>query len=171
MIFFRARPVGGELEAGDDAADAKVFPTDEIPLLPFRTHREMIAQWLAQRGEYKDAHLPLSERPDFTIRPAEAADANEIMALLHLIPANRSLTRDAWREVYQRFREAAGIEVFVAVDRADAADHHWFCSALGDARADGRARLDQRHCRAANVSAAGNWHGAAGSGDEAGRTK
>jgi ADP-ribose pyrophosphatase YjhB (NUDIX family)/ribosomal protein S18 acetylase RimI-like enzyme len=114
MICFRARPVGGELHAGDDAADARVFPLDEIPLLPFRTHREMMAQWLAQRGEHKqDAH-PV-ERPDFTIRPAESADANEIMALLHLIPANRGLTRDDWREIYQRFREAEGIAVFVAV--------------------------------------------------------
>ena len=118
MIFFRARPVGGELKAGDDAADARVFPLDEIPLLPFRTHREMMAQWLAQRGAHQDGARPVElERPDFTIRPAEAADANEIMALLHLIPANRSLTRDDWREIYQRFREAAGIEVFVAVER------------------------------------------------------
>ncbi len=115
MIFFRARPVGGELRAGDDAADARIFPPDQVPLLPFRTHREMMAQWLAHHGEYQNGAHPV-ERTDFTIRPAEAADANEIMALLHLIPANRTLLRDDWREVYQRFREAQGIEVFVAVD-------------------------------------------------------
>ncbi len=116
MIFFRARPIGGALRAGDDAADAQVFAPGEIPLLPFRTHREMMAQWLAHHSEFKDDAHPL-ERPDFTIRPADAADANEIMALLNLIPANRSLSRDEWREVYQRFRESSGIEVFVAVDR------------------------------------------------------
>jgi 8-oxo-dGTP diphosphatase len=115
MIFFRARPVGGELRAGDDAADARVFPPDQTPLLPFRTHREAMAQWLATHGEPSSA-APLIEA-DFTVRPAEAADANEIMALLHLIPANRDLPRDVWREVVQRFRESPGLEVFVALDR------------------------------------------------------
>lgn len=115
MIFFRARPVGGALRAGDDAADARVFPAAEVPLLPFRTHREAMAQWLAGQGEHKNGAVSVAHN-DFIIRPAEAADANEIMALLHLIPANRSLSRDEWREVYQRFREAMDIEVFVAVD-------------------------------------------------------
>ncbi|HVU10609.1 MAG TPA: GNAT family N-acetyltransferase [Phototrophicaceae bacterium] len=115
MIFFRARPVGGALKAGDDAVDAKVFAPDQIPLLPFRTHREMMAQWLAHRGEHHNGAPPI-QPTEFVIRPAEAADANEIMALLHLIPANRGLTRDDWRAVYQRFREATSIETFVAVD-------------------------------------------------------
>jgi 8-oxo-dGTP diphosphatase len=117
MIFFRAQPIGGELRAGDDAEDVRVFPVDEIPLLPFRTHREAIAQWLARHREHHDGAAAPVERGEFTIRLAETADANEIMALLHLIPANRTLTRDDWRGVYQRFREAEGIEVFVAVDR------------------------------------------------------
>src|SRR4051812_46767375 len=115
MIFFRARPVGGELRAGDDAEDARVYLPDEMPLLPFRTHREMMAQWLAHHGEHPNGSQPV-EPPDFTIRLAEAADAHEIMALLHLIPANRALTRDDLREIIQRFREANGLEVFVAVD-------------------------------------------------------
>ncbi len=117
MIFFRARPVGGELRAGDDAADARVIQPEELPLLPFRTHREAMAQWLAMQGKPSDApHLAVAQA-DFTVRPAEAADTNEIMALLHLIPANRDLSRDDWREAAQRFREAPGLEVFVAVDR------------------------------------------------------
>jgi ribosomal protein S18 acetylase RimI-like enzyme len=33
-----------------------------------------------------------------------------------LIPANRSLTREDWREIIQRFTEASGLEVFVAAD-------------------------------------------------------
>ena len=117
MIFFRARPVGGDLHAGDDSADARVFPPDQMPLLPFRTHREMMAQWLAKHSEPEDGAAVPAEPGAFAVRLAEAADANEIMALLHLIPANRKLARDDWREIYQRFREAEGIEVFVAVDR------------------------------------------------------
>lgn len=120
MIFFRARPVGGELRAGDDAADARVILPDDMPLLPFRTHREAMAQWLAAygtpNGSMPPPHLAV-EQADFAVRPAEAADTNEIMALLHLIPANRDLSRDDWREAAQRFRESPGLEVYVAVDR------------------------------------------------------
>ncbi|HYO87513.1 MAG TPA: GNAT family N-acetyltransferase [Candidatus Limnocylindrales bacterium] len=118
MVFFRARPTGGTLAAGDDAAEARVFPSDELPVLPFRTHREAAAQWLARQegssGQPNEAHTPTSGR-GFIIRPAELGEANEVLALLALIPANRELSRDTWREVAQRFREPAGMEVFVAV--------------------------------------------------------
>lgn len=126
MIFYRARPIGGELRAGDDAGEVRVFLPHEIPLLPFRTHREMVAQWLARHAMRTQADSiagkPGADRAGevddpFDIRPAEAGDANEIMALLSLIPANRNLTRDQWRDVYLRFREQAGLEVFVAVTR------------------------------------------------------
>lgn len=119
MIFYRARPVGGELRAGDDADEARVFLPEELPLLPFRTHREMIAQWLERRAKGELAVGRTVERPDFVIRPAELADAHQIMALLGLIPANRELPRDTWHEVYQRFRESAGLEVFVAEARQE----------------------------------------------------
>ncbi len=118
MIFFRAHPVGGVLKGGDDAADARVFQPEEMPLLPFRTHREMMAQWLAQHSARKTGSLPVATG-EFTIRPAEATDTNEVIALLNLIPANRSLTREDWRAVAQRFRESSDVEVIVAVDRLD----------------------------------------------------
>jgi len=119
MIFYRARPVGGELKAGDDADDAKVFTPEELPLLPFRTHREMIAQWLERRANGESASKRHIERAEFIIRPAEFSDANEIMALLGLIPANRELPREEWRDVFQRLRESAGLEVFVAEARQE----------------------------------------------------
>lgn len=120
MVFFRARAVGGELCAGDDAADARVFLPEEMPLLPFRTHREAMAEWLArfapgvQGAVHEDDH---EEHADFSIRPAEASDVQEIMALLHLIPANRDLKPDDWRTIQQRFRESDTVQVFVAVDQ------------------------------------------------------
>jgi ADP-ribose pyrophosphatase YjhB (NUDIX family)/ribosomal protein S18 acetylase RimI-like enzyme len=117
MIFFRARPVGGELKGGDDASEAKVFQPSEIPLIPFRTHREAVAQWLARQQLPPSAEMQpeIGEHPGFSIRPAEASDAQEIMALLELIPANRTIARDDWREIFQRFRELDSIKVFVAV--------------------------------------------------------
>jgi len=46
IIFHRARPVGGRLQAGDDAQDARVFMPDSFPEpLAFRTHRQAIARW------------------------------------------------------------------------------------------------------------------------------
>jgi ADP-ribose pyrophosphatase YjhB (NUDIX family)/ribosomal protein S18 acetylase RimI-like enzyme len=125
MIFFRLHPIGGALKAGDDATDAKLFKPEELPLLPFRTHREMVALWLESqtRGDgsatdtlnrHGEKHVV---RADFITRPAEAADANELIALLALIPANRDLTRDQMREAYQRFRESDSIHVYVAEAR------------------------------------------------------
>jgi 8-oxo-dGTP diphosphatase len=117
IIFFRARPVGGELRAGDDASDARVFRIEEMPALPFRTHREAMAQYLRERSELGEggmAHPHDTEGADFVIRPAETADVEELMALVHLIPANRALTREQLGEVTLRIREANGVEVFVA---------------------------------------------------------
>ena len=122
MIFFRARPIGGELRAGDDASEARVFRIDELPTLPFRTHREAMAQYLRERA-HEDNQPPAiprdhdEEGADFIIRPVEATDIDEMMALLHLIPANRELTRDQWRDVMLRLREGNGVEVFVAQAR------------------------------------------------------
>jgi ADP-ribose pyrophosphatase YjhB (NUDIX family)/GNAT superfamily N-acetyltransferase len=118
MIFFRARPVGGTLLGGDDASEAAVFQPSEIPLIPFRTHREAVAQWLGRQqlpSMAEQVHSADGEPPGFSIRAAEAGDAQEIMALLELIPENRTLVRDSWHEIDQRFRESDSIKVFVAV--------------------------------------------------------
>jgi 8-oxo-dGTP diphosphatase len=138
IIFYRAKPVGGTLQGGDDAAEARVFQPGEIPRMPFRTHREVMAEWLAQNNP----QTPASETPyrvlmghedgklgdpdeyyqegqqeqEFVIRSAEARDDDEIMALLALIPANRQLSNDEWQEITLRFRESAGFEVFVAAE-------------------------------------------------------
>lgn len=119
MIFFRARPVGGELRGGDDASEARVFQPSEIPLIPFRTHREAVAQWLARQHlpstSAEQVHSGDGELPGFLIRSAEASDAQEILALLELIPENRQLVRETWHDIEQRFRESDTIKVFVAV--------------------------------------------------------
>ncbi len=129
MIFYKARPVGGILQGGDDATEAKVFLMGSIPRLPFRTHRETIAQWQHHQPQHNvsstQANAPEDESDsdttvrDFDIRPAEAADVEEIRALLAMIPANYNLSDDEWREITLRFREPAGFEVFVAVSRQE----------------------------------------------------
>ena len=120
MIFFRGRAVGGELRGGDDASEAAVFQPGSIPRLPFRTHREAIAHWLAQRQSGGlHAADPQLDKQDFVIRPAEPGDADELMGLLALIPANRSLPREERPQIAFRLREATGLEVFVAQSRQE----------------------------------------------------
>lgn len=120
MIFFRARAVGGTLQGGDDASEAAVFQPGSIPRLPFRTHREAIAHWLAQRqnGGLRSAD-PHLDKQDFIIRPAEPTDADDLFGLLALIPANRALPRDERPQIVFRLREATGLEVYVAQSRHD----------------------------------------------------
>lgn len=117
IIFFRLRPTGGELRGGDDATEARVFQPHELPVLPFRTHREAVAQWLEehqrQTGEMQAVTRKPRRRP-FLIRPAETSDAEDIMGLLALIPTYRDLTVEAQHEILWRFREANGFEIFVA---------------------------------------------------------
>ncbi|RMF81393.1 MAG: GNAT family N-acetyltransferase [Chloroflexi bacterium] len=118
IIFFRMRPVGGQLRAGDDANDVRVFKPDAIPVLPFRTHRETISEWLLQQqnDSPSSAH---KQAPEFIIRPAEARDLEDISGLLALIPANRNLSQAEWQAFEQRFYEAPGVEVFVAAARQE----------------------------------------------------
>ncbi len=113
MIFYRARPVGGALAAGDDASDVRVFQPSELPVLPFRTHREMIAQWLEQRGLPRAAHT--SPRAEVQMRLATEPDLDEVQALLELIPSNRLLSAADWQRVRWRILEGDTVEVYVAI--------------------------------------------------------
>ncbi|MCA9883932.1 MAG: GNAT family N-acetyltransferase [Anaerolineae bacterium] len=113
MIFYRMRPVGGQLTAGDDAIEARVFQPDELPLLPFRTHREMIAEWLESLDGVA-GDTPKRKPADIRIRIAEAGDMDQILGLLALIPQNRQLTDADWAAVRIRILESPLVEVYVA---------------------------------------------------------
>lgn len=117
IIFYRARPVGGTLRGGDDAIEAKVFLPDEIPPMPFRTHREALVGWLARFGQPVVEQGEMQDSPAFIIRRAGDNDAQAVIELLRLIPANQGLTDDDWRAAMLRMRESAMLEVFVAETR------------------------------------------------------
>ncbi len=114
MIFYRMRPIGGQLQAGDDAIDAKVFAPDELPILPFRTHREMVAEWLDKYSDFIGRESQQTTPPEFMIRLAKDSDLDEVLALLGMIPQNWNLTQDEWKAIVLRFREVSTVEVFVA---------------------------------------------------------
>ena len=46
FILYRARLVGGELKAGDDADEAEFFGPGELPDLAFASTRDAIRRWL-----------------------------------------------------------------------------------------------------------------------------
>jgi len=113
MIFYRMRPVGGNLQAGDDAADVAVFQPAELPVLPFRTHREMVAEWLEKYADHS-GEKPQHKKATIQIRHFARHDMDEVLALLALIPANRHLSAQQWQAIQLRLLEAATVEVFVA---------------------------------------------------------
>jgi ADP-ribose pyrophosphatase YjhB (NUDIX family) len=46
VVFYRARPISGTLQAGDDASDAKLFPFRQLPDLAFESHVRALDRWL-----------------------------------------------------------------------------------------------------------------------------
>jgi 8-oxo-dGTP diphosphatase len=110
VIFYRARPVGGKLRAGDDAQDVGVFPPDALPeKLAFRTHREVLARWARSRSP--EFHADLS---GVVIREARAEDEARVMELLPLIPSNANMGPAEVQAAAQRFRESLAMDVLVA---------------------------------------------------------
>lgn len=92
MLFYRARPVGGALVAGDDAGEAQIVMPADLPLLPFRTHREMIAAWVA------DHHPAIDDGAPYLVREARSDDAHQLGGLLAMTPPYRAGTREAMRD-------------------------------------------------------------------------
>jgi len=110
IIFYRARPVGGELRAGDDAQDVGIFPPDGLPEpLAFRTHREVIARWVRSRSPEFRARLP-----GIIIREARPEDKETVLRLLQLVPGNTGMTPEQRVAAAQRFRESPALDVLVA---------------------------------------------------------
>jgi len=110
IIFYRARHVGGELRAGDDAQDVGVFPIDALPeKLAFRTHREVLARWAHSRSP--EFHADVSS---IVIREARVEDEARVLGLLPLIPSNANMSPVEMQAAAQRFRESLTMDVLVA---------------------------------------------------------
>jgi len=121
IIFYRAKPIGGNLRPGDDAIGAEVFSPEKLPHdLAFRTHREVLTRWAGLRGitpsfasTGKDV-FPLT--PDLLIRKAQSKDEEAIFNMLPLIPANKDLSKNELLAARIRFQEVGSFEVLVADD-------------------------------------------------------
>ena len=110
IIFYRARPAGGELAAGDDAQDVRVFLPGALPdEVAFRTHREVLAHWV--KTATRDS---VAEAAGVLIREAGHQDEARLLELLLLIPANAGFSPAEVQAAAQRFHENPGLEVVVA---------------------------------------------------------
>ena len=50
-LAFTARIAGGDLEAGDDAEDARFFPMDDLPdPIAFEDHRRVVSRYIRESG-------------------------------------------------------------------------------------------------------------------------
>jgi ADP-ribose pyrophosphatase YjhB (NUDIX family)/predicted GNAT family acetyltransferase len=60
LILYSAHTTGGELRAGDDAADVRAFSSEELPhddQIAFRTHRQALHDWRRARAiVYREAN-------------------------------------------------------------------------------------------------------------------
>ncbi len=120
VIFYTVRVVGGELRAGDDAEEVRVFPLDGLPdKVAFRTHRQVLAR-LRHRAAIREGQLTASHSDfpspiaDVTVCHARPEHLPAVLALLRLIPANSSLSDADLQVVARRLREGIGLEVLAA---------------------------------------------------------
>jgi ADP-ribose pyrophosphatase YjhB (NUDIX family) len=58
---------GGELQAGSDALDAKIFPWDQLPDICFDNDRQIIAEWIAGHHGTIDKPSNFRQRSTFTL--------------------------------------------------------------------------------------------------------
>ena len=93
IIFYRAKPISGQLAPGDDACETGIFAPNQLPFnVAFRTHRAALSRWAGLHGEVagfaspKDEVYPLA--PNLLIRRAQFEDENAIIDLLTMIPAD-----------------------------------------------------------------------------------
>jgi 8-oxo-dGTP diphosphatase len=119
IVFYRARPIGGELRPGDDAAETAVFAPDALPAdLAFRTHRTVLSRWAGLRGAATPFIAPPDEfhplAPEVLIRKARRDDEKKILSLLPLIPANEGMSDEELRAAGLRLRESTALDVLVA---------------------------------------------------------
>ena len=124
IIFYRAKPIGGKLIPGDDAAEARIFAPDALPVdVAFRTHRAALARWAGLSGAVATFSAPKDEAyllaPDLLIRRSRSDDEARILRLLKLIPANHDLSEGEIHAARLRFRESTSLDVLVAENQGE----------------------------------------------------
>ena len=126
IIFYLARPTNpADLQAGDDASEAAFFLPADLPVIAFRTHREVLARWLLQRHEPGLAGGVAHHQTDVTVRRAEPRDHYRIVELMSHMPAQSRMSDMARERAFARLRDSSSLEVFVAESAEYQAASQW----------------------------------------------
>ena len=126
IIFYRAHPTNpADLQAGDDASEAAFFAATELPVIAFRTHREVLARWLSERREPGAVAAGAHHQPDVTVRPAEPRDHYRIVELMSHMPAQTRMSDIARERASARLRDSSALEVLVAESAEYQAASQW----------------------------------------------
>ncbi len=127
IIFYLARPTNpADLHAGDDASEAAFFLPADLPVIAFRTHREVLARWLLQRNAPGMAGAVAAHpQPDVTVRKAAPGDHYRIVELMSHMPAQTRMSDIARERAFARLRDSSALEVFVAESAEYQAASQW----------------------------------------------
>ncbi len=127
IIFYLARPTNpADLHAGDDASEAAFFLPADLPVIAFRTHREVLARWLLQRNAPGMAGAVAAHpQPDVTVRRAAPGDHYRIVELMSHMPAQTRMSDIARERASARLRDSSALEVFVAESAEYQAASQW----------------------------------------------
>jgi ADP-ribose pyrophosphatase YjhB (NUDIX family)/predicted GNAT family acetyltransferase len=101
LVLFMGHVIGGELRAGDDAADVALFGPDKLPPpeeIAFDTHRQALHDWKQAKA--------------VVVRPATVKEAAVVAKI-------RKEYAFLWERDYARFVQSQDRELFVAVERSD----------------------------------------------------
>ena len=96
LLVYGANVVSGQLQAGDDATDARWFGPNELPQIAFRTHREVLRKWRRARA--------------VVYRPATLSEAEVVTMLAEVYSLEQRCS-------YAALAEEPDRELFAAVDQ------------------------------------------------------
>ena len=97
FLTFVAEKAGGKLAAGDDSAQARFWPINEIPLLAFRSNRRALAAYIKSKKDYW-AILDAIEHRDDKALPVPKSANSMTRRLITVILRNRGKMIDQWIE-------------------------------------------------------------------------
>lgn len=97
FLTFVAEKAGGKLAAGDDSAQARFWPIDEIPPLAFRSNRRALSAYVKSKKDYWAILDAIEHREDKTVPKRKATNAMT-RRLINVMLKNKEKMIDQWIE-------------------------------------------------------------------------
>lgn len=97
FLTFVVEKTGGKLSAGDDSAQARYCPINEIPPLAFRSNRRALAAYIQSKKDYWAILDAIEHRENKTL-PARQAANSMTRRLINVILRNKEKMIEQWIE-------------------------------------------------------------------------